>query len=391
MELHSRHRRLGQACTVLSLAFLGPALAQAYLAYLALLGTALSAGFLSYLMTCSVLAMAQLIMVIERARRQTITNRETLALMAQTAPVGLCLTDPDGKLTAVNPVASSLLDIDERAEQDFNAYVEKLLGTKMEAPPARSFIHTNDGRYLSVHRQAIPVAEQHAGDLWFFEDLTVHRQLGELIPRAENLELIKNMSGNIAHIFNNKLTAISGNVEMIDRVNADAEVSEYVAALRAATEQCIRVTEDFKYLTQQIPYAPAVINAGETLAEFHHPFAEIDDLQSLQLKVDSAGFRRAFSELFRNAEEAGATKVIISCILKADGFAELVFKDNGTGMPDDIVNRIFEPFFSTKEQPLGSGLGLSVVDGIVRSHGGDVRLVSNEQGVEIALTWPLAK
>ena len=106
------------ATRLLSVAFLAPALAQAHHLYLHIAGQSMTAAIFSYLHTGFVVGMAQLLMLIEKSRRQEAVSRETLAVMAERAPVGLCLTGPGGQVSAMNSKAMELLGIDDAESLD---------------------------------------------------------------------------------------------------------------------------------------------------------------------------------------------------------------------------------------------------------------------------------
>ncbi len=381
------------ATRVMSFAFLAPGGVQTYFLVSRILGDVLSGALFAYVVMSSMLAMAQLTLLLERARRETEQNRETLALMAQTAPVGLCLTDQQGYLVAINPVAQQLLEIEASDKLHLPDFLKNKDKNGVDPDQMVTSMRVGDAM-LQVIRRQIPVADRHVGEIWFIEDISAQVQLGELIPKAASLETIKNIAANIAHVFNNQLTVISGNAELIAMKSApDDELSVNVDRMKAAIAECNHITQDFLLLTQVEPVRRKPVDLHQTIANLNMT----TQLQvssrgdSASLDVDPSAFSRAFRELFTNSEEAGASQVTIECTLLNDGFVQLRVRDNGRGLDSQVIHRLFEPFFSMKDQPLGSGLGLSVVDSIVRAHGGKTGVSSMSDGLEISMTWPVAK
>ncbi len=381
------------ATRVMSFAFLAPGGVQFYFLISRMLGDIVSGALFAYVVMSSMLAMAQLTLLLERARRETERNRETLALMAQTAPVGLCLTDQQGYLEAINPVARQLLKIDVVDKLHLPDFLENQYKSSVGRDQMVTTMRVDDA-ILQVIRRQIPVGDRHVGEIWFIEDISARVQLGELIPKAASLETIKNIAANIAHVFNNKLTVISGNAELMAMTSDPGDQhSVYFEHLNAAIDECNHITQDFLLLTQAQPAHRKPIDLHQTIADLNNTTQlQISSAgDSASLDVDPTAFSRAFKELLTNSEEAGASEVTVGCTLLYDGFVQLSVCDNGRGLDGRVRDRLFEPFFTTKEHPLGSGLGLSVVDSIVRAHGGRTDVSPLSEGVEISMTWPVAK
>ena len=353
----------------------------------------MTSALFAFVMMGSMVAMAQLMLLLERARRETERNRETLALMAQTAPVGLCLTDRDGYLEAINPVARQLLNIDSDKMERFPDFIRRLCPDPALVDQAAFALQLDDS-VLQIVRKKIPVGDRSVGEIWFVEDISAHVQLDELIPKAASLETVKNIAANIAHVFNNQLTVISGSAELLAfSASSSQDASMHTETLRAAIEQCSQITRDFLLLTQERPVQQEHIDLHQTIANLNgttslHVRATGD---TATLDVDPSAFSRAFKELLTNSEEAGASAVVVDCSLTQDGFVELKVRDDGRGLDGQMQHRLFEPFFSMKAQPLGSGLGLSVVDSIVRAHGGKTGVDSPNHEIEISMTWPVVQ
>jgi signal transduction histidine kinase len=146
---------------------------------------------------------------------------------------------------------------------------------------------------------------------------------------------------------------------------------------------------------QRTALNPTIIEVVQMVAhQFRQRCAiELDlapDLPELELDVDK--MRQVYLNLLMNAQQAmknGGTIRISTRYLPAAGQVQISFWDNGLGIPPEIRDKIFDPFFSTKKTGEGTGLGLSVSYGIIREHGGDIQ-VESEPGhwTRFTLTLP---
>ncbi len=371
------------ATTWLTPLFLTPSFAQAFFLFLAAANESRAPALFAYVLSGAVLAMAQLMVLMEKARRESDAEKETLALLAQTAPVGLCLTAVDGGLRAINPVAQELLSISAQSDLNLSNWLREQHAT---IPPVNVTVDVENlaGRAVSMRKEAILTSGTHVGDVWFFEDRTVFREW-------QNLRGLHNVASNVAHIFNNQLMTISGNTEIIERVGR-GEIQAYVDALKEATDRCAQVTQDFLEFSRVEPVNTEprdVRGLLEDVIQNSEPVVKLDIHTPTLIDVDATAFKRAFQELLTNAAEAGAKQIVITAEQSREHLI-VRLQDDGPGVSERVMARAFEPFFTTKQEALGAGLGLSVVEGILLSHGGLIELNSVTTGLEVKTAWRLA-
>ncbi len=237
------------------------------------------------------------------------------------------------------------------------------------------------------------------------ENVTRARELEDQLRESQKLEAVGTLAGGIAHDFNNILAAIAGNAELL---REDAQMpSDAFAGL----DEILRATTRARDLSQQIlvfsrrrePTERRVLDLGAVTAEALRllrstlPATVVIDLASpaapMTVMGDGTQLHQVITNLCTNAwhamPEGGRLAVQIEPVrldadaaaemrLTAGSYVQLSVIDNGSGMAEDVRRRVFEPFFTTKPVGQGSGLGLAVVHGIVREHGGTITVQSTQ-------------
>ncbi|MGE5114036.1 MAG: two-component system sensor histidine kinase NtrB [Acidobacteriaceae bacterium] len=223
-------------------------------------------------------------------------------------------------------------------------------------------------------------------------DLTTITALEREARTRQNMAALGEMSAGIAHEFKNSLATISGYAQMLAR-SEDESARDFGQRIRQETDNLTRVVSDFlafargpqKIVKVPVELAPLLEDcARETAVDLH-----ILDGADIVLSGDRTALRQAVANLFRNSAEAKREKVRIEVsTTMADNTAEIRIKDNGPGIPPDVLEKIFIPFYTTKSN--GTGLGLALVHRIVTDHGGKVTVVSGQEGTTFILSLPVA-
>lgn len=213
------------------------------------------------------------------------------------------------------------------------------------------------------------------------------------VARAERLASIGRLSAAIAHEIRNPLASISGSIEILrDQPGTDPESRQLMnIAVREVDRLNALVTSLLEYARPRGEErrrvdlgeeAREIVQAFEREHREEHQPIRVEFQAAEEAGIDAAGgqVRQIVWNLLRNAAEAmprgGTIKVQVSAphSTKADPLVTLVVADNGSGIPKADLDRIFEPFFSTKKT--GTGLGLATVARIVDDHHGAVEVVS---------------
>jgi PAS domain S-box-containing protein len=235
-------------------------------------------------------------------------------------------------------------------------------------------------------------------------DITERKKMEAAILHAQKIDSIGNLAGGIAHDFNNILAAILGSASIMRRHLSDrVRLAKYVEIIESSARRGSSLTRQlltFARKTQTIT-APVDINALilETLDLYQRSVTKDISVQTnlsselITVNGDDGQIQQALLNLFLNARDAMPDKGIIT-VSTALGvetalpsgapaglrgpFVEIRVSDTGHGIPTEIQDRIFEPFFTTKDN--GTGLGLSVVYGVLQNHGGHISLESTVGG-----------
>jgi two-component system, LuxR family, sensor kinase FixL len=215
---------------------------------------------------------------------------------------------------------------------------------------------------------------------------------------VSRMATIGEMAAGVAHELNQPLTAIANYAQACDRLLARpvTDPSDLREALRQITAQTARAADIIRRLrtlarSHQSERAPASINAlvtelrelVETDAHVHGVQLSLDLAAELpEVIVDSGQIQQVILNFVRNSVDAFALRparrprIVIRTSLAAHDEIELAVIDNGPGLPTEVTSRLFDPFFSTKEN--GTGLGLAISNTIARAHGGSVGYRPNE-------------
>jgi len=244
----------------------------------------------------------------------------------------------------------------------------------------------------------------------FAQDVTEQRSMERSIAQTEKLAAAGRIAAGVAHEIRNPLATIAGCAEALrarlaaplgpqdrDEVSADAEVIEQEAY------RCARILEgllDFSRIRGASTRRPCDLEAVARRAIFllrHNPrLAKLrlaieaePDLASTQADEDQ--LVQALLALLLNAADAAAGRITIRVHAPDEHELAVSVEDDGPGVPSEIRERIFEPFFTTKPPGQGTGLGLSVAYGLVRSHGGRLLLrPGNGTGALFEIVLPVA-
>ena len=282
------------------------------------------------------------------------------------------------------------------------------------------------GEEAWVQTLKTPIREEDgtiAGILGVFWDITERKRaeterekLQAQLIQAQKLEAIGTLAGGIAHDFNNILSAVIGFAELaMDSVESDnpaqSDLQQVLQAGRRAQELVHQILTFSRQRDQEQKPVKIKYLAKEVLklmrASLPTTIQIQDDIASdSPVNADPTQIHQVLMNLCTNAghamrEEGGTLKVTLSDTvldsdfagrypnLKPGPYVNLSISDTGCGMPVDVMERIFDPFFTTKADGEGTGMGLSVVHGIVKSHGGAIAVYSEPgQGTTFSLFFP---
>ncbi len=301
---------------------------------------------------------------------------------------------------------------------------ESVLET-MQKAPARGGCSQIDHRIILADgterflRQYIEPLGNEAGQsrlLGTVQDVTEYKHLEEKFRRAQRLEGIARLAGGVAHDFNNLLMVINGYAQMIlSKLKADDPVRDQAQEIISAGNRAAALTRQLLAFGRKQVMRPRVINLDTLLTDLQKMLQRLirEDIEIKQnltpelwsVKADPDQVEQVIMNLAVNARDAmpkgGVLTIATSNVelgeqevkgfleLKPGRYVLLTVTDTGTGMTAETKRRLFEPFFTTKPSGEGTGLGLSMVDGIVKQHGGEVSFYSElGHGSTFKTYWP---
>ncbi len=247
------------------------------------------------------------------------------------------------------------------------------------------------------------------GRLIIMDDITERIELEAQLSQADKLSSIGLLAAGVAHEVNTPLAVISSYAQMLSKqLQSDPQK---MALLDKITKQTFRASEIVNNLlnfsrTTGTEFAEIDLNKviNDTLALLEHQF------KVAQVKVDSdlhgelppiqgnAGrLQQVFLNLFLNAKDAMPGGGVLHVTTQNGDFVSVRVTDTGTGIAQEHIQRIYDPFFTTKNAPKegqnrGTGLGLSVTYGIIQEHAGNIRVESRQgEGTTFTLDFPLIR
>jgi len=265
----------------------------------------------------------------------------------------------------------------------------------------RTVLSAKSGRMVVLEGDVRVVREngQPVGFRAILRDITEREILEEELRKREKLESVGLLAGGIAHDFNNILTAVLGNINLAqavadphDPVHARlAEAEKATLAARGLTQQLLTFAKGGSPIKRPVSIAQLVkehaVFACRGTSTFCHV---VTDPALWAAEVDEGQIGQVVHNLVLNAVQAmdGGGTVFVSAdnvtletqrdpLLPQGRFVRITVRDAGSGIPRENLQRMFDPYFTTK--PGGSGLGLAVSYSIVKQHGGHIR-VDSEQG-----------
>jgi PAS domain S-box-containing protein len=244
------------------------------------------------------------------------------------------------------------------------------------------------------------------GNILRVEEVTERKSKEARLRRAESLASLTTLAAGVAHEIKNPLGSIGIHIQLIQKELAALEESEreriqgYIDVVNEEVNRLNKIVVDFLFAVRpmNVELEDADMNAViADLLEFVRYELEQNDIEleaDLQddlpkVQLDEKYFKQAFMNIVKNGlaamPEGGTLTVKTRC--RGDN-VELVIRDTGEGMPEDVREKIFEPYFTTRD--FGSGIGLTLVYKVVKEHMGEISVQSEEgKGSRFILTFPV--
>ncbi len=372
---------------------------------------------------------------LQERNEQLLQSQTRLAAIIDSSLDAIVCVDQNHRVIVFNPTAATL----------FQCPKDQALGRNLteflpDAQQALSYVdiasHAQLGEMtgLNSRGESLPLEvslsfEKHPdGDImtFFVHDLTARKKmeahrtaLESQLRESQKMQAIGTMAGGIAHDFNNIISAILGNVELAKMdAQTDSAVSTSLGEINKAGRRARDLVRQILTFSRNEPPHRESLKLADVVHETlrlvkvtlppHVTLKASVDESAPAVLADATQVEQALLNLCTNAihampQQPGTLSVDLSYVHGAaddenerrtglrSQHVRLTVRDTGSGMDEATVERIFEPFFTTKPVGQGTGLGLSVVHGIMRAHMGTVRVKSTVgQGSEFSLFFPVS-
>ena len=366
------------------------------------------------------------------AEKRLVAEQERLAVTLQSIGDGVIATDTECRIVFLNHVAETLTGWKQGEVQGQHLdQVLRIEGSSEDADALRSLLsvlqarrtlelpgsrllRSKSGTDRMVTVNGAPIvdaADQIAGMVLVIRDVTEkaemeeeRRALAHQLAQSQKMEAIGQLAGGVAHDFNNMLGVIIGHAELaLLTTDLSEQMQDRLREILDAASRSAEITRQLLAFSRQQHAEPKVLDLNETIARMlkmlHRLIGEDIDLSwspgfdLSHVRIDPSQLDQIMANLCVNARDAIAgigkieiftDNVTVGTVERAHvgelapgQYVRLVVADSGCGMSAAVMERIFEPFYTTKQLGRGTGLGLATVFGIVKQNGGHIEVTSS--------------
>jgi len=373
----------------------------------------------------------------KRAEEALRSSENRFKTLFESAPDAYYLNDLKGNFIDGNKAAEKLIGYKRKELIGKNLFelnllpldqlpkVAELLGDNFEGKvtgPNELISNKKDGGILILEIRTIPIKlKDQDVILGIARDVTERKRLEERLIHAQKMEAVGVLASGVAHDLNNVLSAIVGYPELLlMEIPKDSPSRELIMAIDTSGKKAAAIVQDLLTLARRGVAVSEVVNLNKVISEYlkspeheslmsWHPGVRVEtDLEAdlRNIAGSPVHLAKAIMNLISNAVEAmpkGGVILVTSENRRLDGpvrgyddvkegnYAVLVVSDTGTGMSQNDMKRIFDPFYTKKQMgKSGSGLGMTVVWGTVKDHNGYIDIQSTEgKGTAFTLYFPV--
>jgi PAS domain S-box-containing protein len=347
-------------------------------------------------------------------------ENERLESVIESMQEGLVVCDRQHVVILGNKTAQRLLGVagndpleqviwEAVSDPEIAGFLERCI-TAEEKVKDEEFVLGNSGspRILNLNILPLVAAGRVEGTLVRVEDVTEKKRGEARLRRAESLAALTTLTAGVAHEIKNPLGSMSIHIQLIQKAlknggpdgNGSADIHEHLSIVEEEINRLNSIVVDFLFAVRPM-------NTTMEEQKINPILEEIIELVSVELENAGIEVRREFEEglpkilldekylkqailnLMKNSISAmpgGGTLTLRS--KRTNDHVEITVEDTGEGIPEDLVDKIFEPYFTTKD--FGSGLGLTVVYKIVKEHLGDITVDTREgKGTAFIMNFPI--
>ncbi|MCG2755074.1 MAG: ATP-binding protein [Desulfobacteraceae bacterium] len=352
------------------------------------------------------------------AEEKLLDEKERLNVTLRSIGDGVITTDLDGKIVLINKITEQLTGwsqqeaIGRPVQEVFNIINEKtgklcdnpvdkvLAPGKTVGLANHTALIARDSTQYIIEDSGAPIFDKESkmiGIILVFRDVTEKRKTAEELLKVKKLESVGVLAGGIAHDFNNILTAIFGNIELAGMsIDSSSKAYHFLQEAKKASVRAKHLTQQMLTFSKGGDPVKKTTPIGKTITESANfvlhgspvscRFSIPDDLWLVD--IDSGQISQVIQNLVINAKHAmpEGGEIRINCAniedirsetplsLPGKAYIKITEQDNGCGIPEKHLEKIFDPYFTTKQE--GSGLGLAITHSIINKHNGHISVQS---------------
>ncbi|TCT26659.1 two-component system sporulation sensor kinase A [Melghiribacillus thermohalophilus] len=262
-------------------------------------------------------------------------------------------------------------------------------------------LHHQSGHYLWVEMRVIRVSDDQDGHdyfVTFIRDITEKKEAEEILVRSEKMSVAGQLAAGIAHEIRNPITSLKGFLQLM---NTGIEGKEqYLKIMADEIEKIEHITSELLFISKPLTddhhreslneLLDDVCTLMQSQARLHDVQIMLNQSDEIFINCDRSQIKQVFINIIKNAievmEDGGTIQVIV---IKHDQHVDIDIVDEGPGIPDELLDKINEPFFTTKKN--GTGLGLMITNQILTKHKGELTVIRNKtRGTTFRVTLPIS-
>ncbi|MFW6312792.1 MAG: two-component system sensor histidine kinase NtrB [Spirochaetota bacterium] len=345
-------------------------------------------------------------------------EHDRIAAVLDSLSDGLMVADNEHTLVLSNKAAERLLPLtgregadlllwDSIADDEISRFLERtMIGQESVVDREFTFERGSSPRVLAVSVTPLVRSGEITGTIVHIEDISQRRGREARLRRAESLASLTTLAAGVAHEIKNPLGSIGIHMQLIQKALAAVDdertgtIREYVDVVNEEVERLNRIVVDFLFAVRPMDTTLEDRELNPILKDlldfvrFELEEAGVAIVEDLAddlpiLRLDEKYVKQAVLNIIKNAISAMPDGGTLTVSTRQQGDEVLLrISDTGEGMSEDVLNKIFEPYFTTRD--FGSGIGLTLVYKIVKEHMGDISVVSQEgKGTSFAILLPI--
>tara|TARA_R110002096_G_scaffold292224_2_gene486684 strand:+ start:130748 stop:132238 length:1491 start_codon:yes stop_codon:yes gene_type:complete len=354
--------------------------------------------------------------LVEALRKLGVAEGEALATFFDEAPFGIYVDHPSDGCVFASQALLGYFGISWEEFQGFNwasrIFEDDIASFQEAVHRYEHELHVFDEQYRIhrpdkstrwMHAQVRPLlgsAGQHIGSLGLIHDITESREFAEQVAHHQALAAAGQLAGRVAHDFNNLLSVVQSSVDLMERVSEE-EQAPLRATIREAVEHSVQITKQLLTLsgqrsmersaevldTELAKIAPLLDRVSGEGVAIGYSLEAPDEV----VRLSKSQVGQVVVNLVSNARDAmgGRGQLQISTKVVGNNL-HFTVEDDGCGMDTETLENLHKPFFTTKDPDRGTGLGMSIVDELVATATGTLRVESElGKGTQVTLELPI--